>query len=121
MAKIPRHNPFTPRLAAPGPGVTPEIAGFEGVRLSIAEAEESLLAAADRLALPRSGTPDEPFNILAISGGAAGGAYGAGLLVGLTRAGARPKFAIVTGVSTGALMAPFAFLGSDWDDRLTEA
>jgi hypothetical protein len=60
-------------------------------------------------------------NILAISGGAAGGAFGAGVLVGLSRAARRPKFEIVTGVSTGALMAPFAFLGSDWDGRLTEA
>jgi hypothetical protein len=125
MASSPRSSPFSAafagRLSAPGPGVTPEIAGFEGVRLSIAEAEDSLLAAADRLALPRFGAPEDPFNILAISGGAAGGAYGAGVLVGLSRAGARPKFAIVTGVSTGALMAPFAFLGPDWDDRLTEA
>ena len=43
------------------------------------------------------------------------------MLVGLTNANQRPKFEIVTGVSTGALIAPFAFLGSDWDGKLTEA
>ena len=62
-----------------------------------------------------------PTNILALSGGGANGAYGGGLLVGWTEAGTRPEFDIVTGVSTGALAAPFAFLGSDWDDKLTEA
>lgn len=97
------------------------MAGFEGVRFNIEEAEESLDAAADRLAIPRSAWSGDDFNILAISGGAAGGAFGAGVLVGLTQAGKRPTFAIVTGVSTGALMAPFAFLGSQWDERLTEA
>lgn len=97
------------------------IPGFEGVRLSIEQAEASLRAAADHLALPRSAWSRQGFDILAISGGAAGGAFGAGVLVGLTQAGARPSFAIVTGVSTGALMAPFAFLGPAWDDRLAEA
>ncbi|CAN5289065.1 patatin family protein [soil metagenome] len=59
--------------------------------------------------------------ILALSGGGANGAYGAGLLVGWTQHGDRPSFDIVTGVSTGALAAPFAFLGPDWDDELREA
>lgn len=95
--------------------------GFENVRLSVDEAEASLAAAADRLSLPSFMSDGDDFNILAISGGAASGAFGAGILVGLSRAGRRPRFAIVTGVSTGALMAPFAFLGSDWDDRLTDA
>ena len=57
---------------------------------------------------------------LALSGGGANGAFGAGLLVGWTKSGKRPPFKIVTGVSTGALMAPFAFLGSEHDDALTE-
>jgi len=52
---------------------------------------------------------------LALSGGGANGAFGAGLLVGWTKSGKRPTFKIVTGVSTGALMAPFAFLGSGYD------
>ncbi len=64
---------------------------------------------------------DRSIEMLALSGGGAGGAYGAGVLVGLTNAGTRPRFEIVTGVSTGALIAPFAFLGSDWDGKLTEA
>ena len=55
---------------------------------------------------------------LALSGGGANGAYGAGLLAGWTAAGTRPEFTMVTGVSTGALTAPFAFLGSDYDDEL---
>lgn len=101
-------------------GVAAQVRGFETVRLSFDDAEASLAAVADRLSIPRSGKATER-NILAISGGAAGGAFGAGVLVGLSRSGQRPKFEIVTGVSTGALMAPFAFLGSDWDDRLTEA
>ena len=60
-------------------------------------------------------------NLLALSGGGANGAYGGGLLVGWTEAGTRPVFDVVTGVSTGALAAPFAFLGSEWDDKLREA
>jgi predicted acylesterase/phospholipase RssA len=64
---------------------------------------------------------DRTVDMLALSGGGAGGAYGAGVLVGLTNAGTRPRFEIVTGVSTGALIAPYAFLGSDWDGKLTEA
>lgn len=59
--------------------------------------------------------------ILALSGGGANGAYGAGVLVGWTDRGDRPVFGVVTGVSTGALAAPFAFLGSDWDDELQSA
>ena len=64
---------------------------------------------------------DHPTSILALSGGGANGAYGAGLLVGWSEHGDRPAFDVVTGVSTGALAAPFAFLGSDWDDELQHA
>lgn len=108
------------RLPAPSaPVAQPQ--GFPGVRLSFQEAEASLEAVADRLALPRPGLGGEDFNVLAISGGAAGGAYGAGALVGLSEAKRRPHFTIVTGVSTGALIAPFAFLGSSWDAQLSDA
>jgi len=62
----------------------------------------------------------QPVTILALSGGGAGGAFGAGALVGLTRSASRPSFSVVTGVSTGALIAPYAFLGPAWDDRLIE-
>lgn len=57
-------------------------------------------------------------NYLAISGGGANGAFGAGLLAGWAEAGTRPEFSMVTGISTGALSAPFAFLGADYDDEL---
>jgi hypothetical protein len=63
-------------------------------------------------------SPDGTINVLALSGGAAGGAFGAGALVGLSRRGERPQYDVVTGVSAGALIAPFAFLGPAWDDRL---
>jgi hypothetical protein len=53
--------------------------------------------------------------MLALSGGQEDGAFGAGLLVGWSKQGSRPQFKIVTGTSTGALAAPFAFLGSDYD------
>jgi patatin-like phospholipase/acyl hydrolase len=58
--------------------------------------------------------------LLAISGGGDKGAFGAGLLVGWTEAGTRPEFKVVTGVSTGALTAPFAFLGPAYDPQLKE-
>ena len=57
-------------------------------------------------------------NYLAISGGGDDGAFGAGLLLGWTARGDRPSFAIVTGISTGALTAPFAFLGPEYDQQL---
>lgn len=55
---------------------------------------------------------------LAISGGGQNGAFGAGLLCGWTEAGTRPDFNVVTGVSTGALIAPFAFAGPAYDHVL---
>jgi predicted acylesterase/phospholipase RssA len=57
---------------------------------------------------------------LALSGGGANGAFGAGFLAGWTVTGRRPVFKIVSGVSTGALMAPFAFIGPSYDDALRE-
>lgn len=58
--------------------------------------------------------------ILALSGGGADGAFGAGVLSGWSEAGDRPEFDIVTGVSTGALMAAMAFAGPEYDDELEE-
>lgn len=55
---------------------------------------------------------------LAISGGGSDGAYGAGVLTGWTESGTRPEFAVVTGVSIGALIAPFAFLGPRYDEEV---
>jgi hypothetical protein len=61
-----------------------------------------------------------PATFLAISGGGDNGAFGAGLLCGWSERGDRPQFRLVTGVSTGALSAPFVFLGSDYDHALTQ-
>jgi hypothetical protein len=55
---------------------------------------------------------------LAMSGGGSDGAYAAGLLTGMTQAGNRPQFAVVTGASIGALIAPYAFLGPRYDEEL---
>ncbi len=65
---------------------------------------------------PASDTKD--LNVLVISGGGSDGAFGAGVLKGWSESGARPVFNIVTGVSTGALIATFAFLGSAWDGEI---
>ena len=59
-----------------------------------------------------------PASYLAVSGGGDDGAYGAGFLNGWSQTGTRPQFKLVTGVSTGALTAPFAFLGKDYDPAL---
>jgi hypothetical protein len=59
-----------------------------------------------------------PVRFLTVSGGGSDGAFGAGLLVGWTGTGKRPEFDIVTGISTGALIAPFAFLGPAYDPLL---
>ena len=59
-------------------------------------------------------------NFLALSGGAGDGAFGAGILCGWTAAGTRPRFKLVTGISTGALIALFAFLGPEYDAKLKE-
>lgn len=58
--------------------------------------------------------------ILALSGGGSKGAFGAGMLKGWSEHGTRPRFDLVTGVSAGAIIAPFAFLGSAYDDQLEQ-
>ena len=80
--------------------------------------ELSSVTAAEQLRATRAG---KPLTILALSGGGAGGAFGAGAVAGLTRAGMRPEFDVVTGVSAGALVAPYAFLGPSWDAQLLDA
>ena len=65
--------------------------------------------------------PATPGPWLILSTGGADGAFGAGLLNGMSQSGKRPEFSVVTGVSTGALMAPYAFIGSQSDDRLRDA
>ncbi len=83
-----------------------------------ASVETKSTAALRRL---RSSSKDGRVRALVLSGGGAGGAFGAGALVGLTRRQERPQYDVVTGVSAGALIAPFAFLGPEWDSQLTEA
>src|SRR5262245_34675568 len=85
----------------------------------IAEWEQALQRQRQALGLaPDAQLPMARF--LAISGGGDNGAFGSGLLVGWTEAGDRPEFQVVTGVSTGALIAPFAFLGPDYDRQLRD-
>jgi predicted acylesterase/phospholipase RssA len=67
-----------------------------------------------------AGISSGTMNYLAISGGGSDGAFGAGLLAGWSAARSRPAFDIVTGISTGALIAPFAFLGPAYDGQLKE-
>ena len=86
------------------------IPGLPGVRFWA----DSFGAFAD--ALPRQKGP-----WLILSSGGATGAYGAGVLVGLSESGKRPEYAVVTGVSIGAVMAPYAFLGPSYDDKLRDS
>lgn len=112
------------RLPAPEPvsGVTStSYLGIPDARLAL-DADPAVvrgvwLAAEARRAEASGGRPG-PSHMLALSGGGADGAFGAGLLAGWTARGNRPEFEFVTGVSTGALIAPFAFLGPAYDARL---
>ena len=104
------------------------IPGLEGVRYRIGFDTEALLQDAidsfwrEKAYLEASGHKGKlpPATFLAVSGGGDNGAFGAGLLNGWTAAGDRPEFKLVTGVSTGALIAPFAFLGPAQDDTLKD-
>ena len=84
-----------------------------------AELARGLAREAKILGIPSGGVLPTA-NILSLSGGGDNGAFGAGLLVGWTAHGDRPMFHLVTGVSTGALIAPFAFLGPEYDAPLTD-
>src|ERR671916_987474 len=91
-----------------------EAAGQEGL-------QREFVAAVQRQLVARGLPPTAPLpelDLLGISGGGDYGAVGAGLLNGWTERGGRPSFFLVTGVSTGALSAPFAFLGSARDPQL---
>jgi predicted acylesterase/phospholipase RssA len=105
-----------------------QIAGMPGIRYwggddpvdFVSDGIESVRREQAALAASGHKGPLPPANFLAISGGGDNGAFGAGLLVGWTAAGTRPSFKGVTGVSTGALIAPFAFLGPAYDATLKE-
>ncbi|MBX9991552.1 patatin-like phospholipase family protein [Phreatobacter oligotrophus] len=112
---------YQPRLEA-----VPRDVAREAIFLGIPDARFALngdpaplaamFVAAERRRLMAGGGTVE--HMLAISGGGENGAFGAGLLYGWTERGTRPSFRLVTGVSTGALTAPFAFLGSRYDEQL---
>ncbi|MCJ9719223.1 patatin-like phospholipase family protein [Agrobacterium sp. SHOUNA12C] len=91
-----------------------EVPGFPGVRSYLDEGSSSWEDAFDWQPAAAQGD----VNYLMISGGGAGGAFSAGVLSAWTKTGKRPRFDIVSGVSTGALIAPFAFLGSSYDDLI---
>jgi predicted acylesterase/phospholipase RssA len=102
-----------------------QIPGLPGVRawgdefsLSL---EESAIESLEQEKTANHGKLEEVVFVLALSGGGAEGAFGAGILCGWSQTGTRPRFKLVTGISTGALMAPYAFLGPTYDDRLKKA
>ena len=105
-----------------------EIPGMPGVRYVaggdmsglVRAAFESLKREQDEYAKKGHKGALPPAVYVAISGGGDNGAYAAGLLNGWTASGTRPEFKLVTGISTGALIAPFAFLGPKYDATLKE-
>ena len=118
-----------PRLEAPPAEATEsiEVLGVANARFWLDRSTDALVQEvvlqARREALRTPPGPDgrrPATNFLAISGGGDDGAFGAGLLVGWSAAGTRPQFQVVTGISTGALTAPFAFLGSEYDAELRD-
>lgn len=95
--------------------------GMEGIRYAVNQTSGVALFLRDlerSLRTMNRDQPGTPITYLSISGGGSRGAFGAGLLNGWTRQGSRPEFSMVTGISTGALMAPFAFLGPAYDSVL---
>jgi len=108
-------------MRTPSPSLEAAADSPGGIRVMGADqrfADVSIRSVARRAQDLRGG---EPVTILALSGGGADGAFGAGALVGLTHAGARPKFSVVTGVSAGAFLAAYAFLGPEWDQQLIDS
>ena len=98
------------------------IPGYESIRYWGDEAPPDTEArvAARRAAWEQRADKPKTLNLLAISGGGENGAFGAGLLNGWSEAGTRPEFEVVTGISTGALSAPFAFMGPAYDRQIKE-
>jgi predicted acylesterase/phospholipase RssA len=100
-----------------------QIAGLSSVRYMIASQSSIDQMAADiqeGFKVRDEKTLNAPANYLSLSGGGDDGAYGAGLLIGWADRGDRPQFNLVTGISTGALIAPFAFMGKEYDPVLRE-
>jgi predicted acylesterase/phospholipase RssA len=100
-----------------------QLPGMKNVRLMadvLKIRHASLRKIMDDAGLAKAEFHHPDINILAISGGGANGAYGAGILCGWSETGKRPEFDIVTGVSTGALIAPAAFLGPSYDNVIRD-
>ena len=110
-----REHPIYWYDTAPPAGFPETVRSVTEDRVSFTKRTESFMTELQRA------SKGGPVNVLALSGGGAGAAFGAGALTGLSKAGTRPYFHVVTGVSAGALTAPFAFLGPTWDDELTES
>jgi hypothetical protein len=117
----------SPPPRAPLPEALAPQAEVPGIPMARYWADEVPPGFRDWLALPDDvlvarfgGIMDRRHHYLLVSGGGGDGAFGAGLLVGWTSTGRRPEFQIVTGISTGAIIAPFAFLGSAYDPTLRE-
>ena len=105
-----------------------DVSGYQNIRFYSSDLDSLRDFAEDRVTEIRRTHPGVDFrgrsvelNYLSLSGGGSDGAYGAGLLNGWTASGTRPKFDVVTGISTGSLIAPFAFLGPEYDPVLKEA
>lgn len=111
----------TPRLPPPTDAMTmAEIPGFPDCRSwgddALPKATWRIEHFREQLQSDPTYDPAAPVHFLAISGGAQEGAFGAGLLAGWSASGSRPEFRVVTGVSSGSFLAPFAFLGSEYDE-----
>jgi hypothetical protein len=117
-ASVPKRNPVPPNLGptANVPWLAPEARSWADAPYT--DTNEMMAQSRAEIEAEFPEIIGRPHNYLAISGGGANGAFGAGLLVGWAEAGDRPEFTLVTGISTGALTAPFAFLGPDYDDEL---
>lgn len=106
-------------LGPPLPMSVPDASASEelslGVRTLDAAGQFEVLPSREVAQRLQSRFGSRPLSVLALSSGGANGAFGAGAIAGATRDGARPEYTVVTGVSTGALVAPFAFLGPAWD------
>jgi hypothetical protein len=102
-----------------------QVAGLPGVRdwgdVHSENLEQSAVESIRQEMAANRGKLEPEMIFLALSGGGGDGAFGAGFLCGWTAAGTRPRFKLVTGISTGALIAPFAFLGPEYDAKLKEA
>ncbi len=133
---------FGCQLARPTPYSTPAASGLNTRDLIdvVAQGEADdlnpsaqLVAGAERVRIERQnkfweqskkeggvGATQPSRSILCLSGGGSSGAYAVGVLVGWSQSGDRPTFDVVTGISTGALIAPSAFLGPKYDDAMKQ-